>query len=226
MRTAVPGARSFTARSTASPSTLRIRRSVTTRSKTVSSRARTAASPPSARMTSYPSCLRVMSSSSRMLGSSSTTRTRALGMALRQAQRELRTGVPAPRGRLAAVLLCDPVDEREAEPAFPIAHGEERFEDVRQLVGQNAVAGVGEGHLDDTADGGRSDPQLAADRHRGHGVEAQIPDRLPEPVAVSLEVERPWQVANDLDTRLGQPQGDTAQDFVDHRCEIDQLDLQ
>src|SRR5438552_10467449 len=70
--------------------------------------------------------------SSRMLRSSSTTRTRVSGMAGRQRHRE--HGPEAGRAtdvHLAAVLLHDPVDERESEPGAVGLGGEEGLEDVR-----------------------------------------------------------------------------------------------
>jgi hypothetical protein len=71
-----------------------------------------------------------MSSSSRTLG---------------QAQRELRaTAWRAARDRLATVLLSEPMDQRQAQPARPVARREERLEDVGQIVGQNGVAGIRE----------------------------------------------------------------------------------
>src|SRR5216683_6652443 len=106
-----------------------------------------------------------MSSSSRMLGSSSTTRTRALGMTHRQANDELGPEAVLTSHRdLAAVLVDDAVDEREPEPRGIVARRRERLEDVGELVGPNAVASVREADLDHAVDGRSRDAQLASRR--------------------------------------------------------------
>src|SRR6266542_787148 len=106
-----------------------------------------------------------MSRSSRMLGSSSTTRTRGLGMTHRQAKDELGPRVVlASHHDLAAMLVDDAVDERESEPGGIVARRRERLEDVGELVGANAVAGVREADLDHAVEGRACDPQLASRR--------------------------------------------------------------
>src|SRR5439155_1312291 len=107
-----------------------------------------AASPPSATVTSWPACFSMIASNSRMLRSSSTTRTRVSGMAIRQRHRE--HGPEAGRAadvHVAAVLLDEPVDEREAEPGAPGLGGEERLEDVGEVVGRDAVPAVRHRHF-------------------------------------------------------------------------------
>src|SRR5437870_2141645 len=121
-----------------------MRRSVMTRSNVSLFSALIAASPPSATVTSWPACLSMIASNSRMLRSSSTTRTRVSGIAGGQRDRE--RGPEARRAAhvdLAAVLLHDPVDEREAEPGTPGFGGEERLEDVGEVVRRDAVPAVG-----------------------------------------------------------------------------------
>src|SRR5438034_11821043 len=107
-----------------------------------------------------------MSSSSRMLGSSSTTRTRALGTTHRKTKDELGPqAVLASHRELAAVLVHDAVDEREPEAGGVVARRRERLEDVGELVDTNAVAGVREADLDHAVDGRAGHPQLASRRH-------------------------------------------------------------
>src|SRR6266542_168427 len=132
-----------------------------------------------------------MSSSSRMRGSSSTTRTRALGMTHRQAKDELGPeAVLASHRDLAAVLVDDPLDEREPEPGGIVARRRERLEDVGELVGANAVAGIREADLARAVDGRARNPQLASRRHGGHRVEAEVPEHLPEALAVGFQGKR------------------------------------
>src|SRR5690349_6252013 len=112
-------------------------------------------------------------SSSRMLCSSSTTSTRVSVTAGGEAKREDTAG---PRDRfdpyLAAVILEDPVDQGEAESAATRLRGEERLEHVVEVVPSDSLSGVAHAHLElAVRDGGRH-AQLAAGRHRLHGVEA------------------------------------------------------
>src|SRR3989442_13722059 len=104
------------------------------RSKMFFWRARLAASPPSGTVMSSAACFSMIARSSRMLRSSPTTRTRVSGMAGRQRHRE--HGPEAGRAadvHLAAVLLHDPVDERESEPGAVGLGGEEGLEDVGEV---------------------------------------------------------------------------------------------
>src|SRR5438105_6582112 len=120
-----------------------MRRSVMTRSKASLLSASIAAVPPSATVTSCPACLSMIASSSRMLRSSSTTRTRVSGIAGGQRHRERGPEAQrAPHVHLAAVLLDDAVDEREAEPGAPGLGGEERLEDVGEVVRCDPVSAV------------------------------------------------------------------------------------
>src|SRR5713101_1568707 len=123
-----------------------------------------------------------------MLSSSSTTRIRASGMALRKTQGELgsRSAVAAHRD-LAAVLLDDAMDEREAETGAVVAGREERLERVSKVFGCNAVARVADRDLDQSRMALGRQPQLAAGRHGAQRVDAQGPDDLAEPIAIRLE---------------------------------------
>src|SRR3989442_7783665 len=163
-----------------------MRRSVMTRSKVSLFSALIAASPPSATVTSWPACLSMIASSSRMLRSSSTTRTRVSGIAGGQRDRE--RGPEARRAAhvdLAAVLLHDPVDEREAEPGAPGLGGEERLEDLREAVPCDPVPAVGHPHLQLLARcRRRAHAQLASLRHRLHRAHTEASEQLPEMLPV------------------------------------------
>src|SRR5467141_474297 len=123
-------------------------------------------------------------------------RTRRSGMAGRQAEGERRAEA---RGAadvdLAAVLLDDPVDEGESEPGPLRLGGEERLEDVGQVVGPDAFAAVG--HRDFQAvtnDLGR-DAELAALRHRLEGIQAEVPQHLPELLGVDAPADAGFEIA-------------------------------
>src|SRR5262245_53512892 len=109
-----------------------------------------------------------MARRSRMLFSSSTTRTRASLMpgtlprarvrprgprapagvgGQRQEKRGAQPGLAA-HLHLAAVVLRDAVDRREAEPGAAGLRGEERLEDVREVGRRDPVAGVADPRLD------------------------------------------------------------------------------
>src|SRR3989442_15996430 len=108
------------------------------RSKMFFWRARLAASPPSGTVMSCPACFSMIARSSRMLRSSSTTRTRVSGMAGRQRHREHGPEAGgAPDVPLAAVLPHDPVDQREAQPGAVGLGGEEGLEDAGESVGRD-----------------------------------------------------------------------------------------
>src|SRR6266853_1456403 len=169
-----------------------------------------------------------MASRSRMLFSSSTTRTRASlmssssrGVGFRRSPSADRSGASgcssAPtsewygsppdgsigrregqdeRGAIAyptpyldgsAVLLDYPVDERQADAATLRLGREERLEDMGEVSVRDALAGVGDGDLEPTAaltQRTRTHPELSPIRHRLHRVEAEIPDRLAEPLRI------------------------------------------
>src|SRR5512146_1646267 len=100
----------------------------------------------------------MMPSSSRMLCSSSTTRTRVSGIGGGKGDRERGPGpAHAVDFDLAAVLLHDPVAERVEGDAF---------------------AGIADGELQPPTMLGGTDAQLAAVGHRLRRVQAEIPDRL------------------------------------------------
>src|SRR5437762_2304334 len=126
--------------------------------------------------------------SSRMLRSSSTTRTRVSGMAGREG--EGKGGAQArraPNVDVPAVLLDDAVDEREPE-ARPLRLGrEEGFEHVRDVARRNALAGIADRDLERVAANGDRDAKLAALRHRLHRVQTEIPQDLAE----LLGIDRP-----------------------------------
>src|SRR5439155_1904861 len=94
----------------------------------------------------------MMASSSRMLCSSSTTRTRMSGMRGRQGEREgaadARTALHVD---LAAVVLHDAVHKGQAQPGAVGLGGEERLEDVAEIAGGDALPGVGHAHHQATA---------------------------------------------------------------------------
>src|SRR5713101_4473945 len=120
-----------------------------------------------------------MSSSSRMLRSSSTTRTRALGMARGQMEGELGAQSAFASDRdFAAVLLGDSVREREPEASALMARGEERFEDVGQILGENSLAAVRHRQLDHTGVKTAVDPQLPARGHGAKRIDAEVPQGL------------------------------------------------
>src|SRR6266850_5275513 len=132
----------------------------------------------------------MMPSSSRMLCSSSTTSTRVSATDRREAEGEDAAGA---RRRLdmhfAAVLLHDPVNEGESDPAAVELRGEEGLEDVTEVVSRDALAGVAHAHLEPVTHHPRRHPQLAAVRHGLDGVEAQVPHGLAELLRVRHPLE-------------------------------------
>src|SRR5262245_57569973 len=120
-----------------------MRRSVMMTSKGSRCSASIADSPPSAQVMRYPSWRRVMPSTSRMLGSSSTIRRRGSGMTGRQADGE---GGAEARGAadvdVASVVLDHPVHEGEPESTASRLGGVERLEDVEKILGHDSLAGV------------------------------------------------------------------------------------
>src|SRR5881409_3874367 len=148
-RTTVLGECSFVARRTAMPSTFRILKSVMTRSNGSLLIASTACSPPSATVTSWPACLSMMARSSRMLRSSSTTSTRVSGIAGGKREGECRAEARrAAHVDLASVLLDDAVDEGEPKSGTLRFGGEKGLEDVGEVAGSDAVAGVAHRNLE------------------------------------------------------------------------------
>src|SRR5262245_22735333 len=181
------------------PSTLRIRRSVTTRSKLSAFSDSMAASPPSATATSYPAWRSMMASRSRMLCSSSTTRTRTSGIG-GEGEGERRAGAgTALHVDLAAVPLHDAVDARQAEAASGGLGREEGLEDLRQVGGDDALAGIDHPEHQIAAGHRRGHAQLTALGHGLKGVHAEIPDRLPELLAIDAPHERGRELAHDLE---------------------------
>src|SRR5262245_43591564 len=132
----------------------------------------------------------MMPSSSRMLCSSSTTRTRVSAMDPREAQGEDAAGAERRfHVDVAAVVLHDPIDEGQTDAGAVGLRGEERLEDVSEVFLRDAFAGVRDTHLEASADGLGRNPQFSAVRHRLHGVEAEIPDRLAELLRVDDPLE-------------------------------------
>src|SRR5688572_16824903 len=140
----------------------------------------------------------MMPSSSRMLCSSSTTRTRASAM----------TGDPdgegaaAAGGRLdidlAAVVREDAVNQGQPETAATGLGREERLDDMGAVTAADPVAGVCDADDQPFVHGARGDAEPAAIRHGLHGVEAEIPDALPELLRTHLPHDRGRKPAHDL----------------------------
>src|SRR5438552_18866249 len=111
-----------------------------------------------------------------MLRSALTTRARRAGMAGGKVQRDRRAEAwRAAHVDLAAVLLDDPVDERESEPGPLRLRGEERLEDVGQVVGPDALAVVGDRNLQPVDHDLGADAEHDAYRLRLEGVQSTIP---------------------------------------------------
>src|SRR5438477_7412463 len=137
----------------------------------------------------------MMPSSSRMLCSSSTTSTRVSATDRGEAEGEDAAGA---RRRLhldlAAVLLHDPVNEGEAEPAAVELRGEEGLEHVTEVLARDALAGVAHAHLEPIAHHPCRHPDLAAVRHSFDGLEAQVPHDLTK----LLHVDHPFVAGRDV----------------------------
>src|SRR5215468_7789709 len=103
----------------------------------------------------------MMPSSSRMLCSSSTTRTRVSATDVWEPQREDASGAcRRVHGDVAAVVLHDPVHERQTDPTAVGLRGEERLKDVREILLADPLTGVGDTHFEASADGHGCDPQF------------------------------------------------------------------
>src|SRR6266571_2191624 len=206
-RTTAPGECSLAARSTPRPSTFRMRRSVMTRSNASFLSTSTACSPPSARVTSWPAWRSMIARSSRMLRSSSTTSTRVSGMAggKREGERGAETRRAAAYVDLASVLLDDAVDEGEPESGALRLRGEEGLEHVGEIAGANAVAGVAHCDLEPASPNGGGHPQLTPLRHRLHGVQAEIPQDLPELLSIHGPGDGRGEFADDLEAAGARP---------------------
>src|SRR6185503_10065867 len=127
----------------------------------------------------------MIASRSRMLCSSSTTSTRISGIANREGESEGAAGAgPALDVDVAAMVLHDPVNEGEADAGSARLGGEEGFEDRAEIGGRDALAGVVHPDHEPPGHGRHRHLQLTALRHRLHGVEAEIPDGLPELLAI------------------------------------------
>src|SRR5437764_2350016 len=156
--TSVCGCRSFTLRSTSSPSPPRpMRRSVMTTSNSPSPSACSADARFSAWTTAWPSAVRRISSIVRMLSLSSTTSRRAMDPTLTRARRAHRfllrrewesdgehAASPgfAAHGDAPAMSLDDLVNDGEPQPRPTSLGGEERIEDARQILSGDALPGV------------------------------------------------------------------------------------
>src|SRR2546425_1621655 len=205
-RTTALGECSFAARSPPRPSPFRMRRSVMTRSNASFLSTSTACSPPSARVTSWPACRSMIARSSRMLRSSSTTSTRVSGIA--GGKREGERGAETRRAAyvdLASVLLDDAMDEGEPESGALRLRGEEGLEHVGEIAGANAVAGVAHGDLERASPDGGGHPQLTPIRHRLHGVQAEIPQDLPELLSIHGPGDGRGEFADDLEAAGARP---------------------
>src|SRR5437870_7801285 len=221
-RTTALGECSFAARSTPRPSTFRMRRSVMTRSNDSFLSTSTACSPPSARVTSWPACRSMIARSSRMLRSSSTTSTRVSGIAGGQREGECRAEARrAAHVDLASVLLDDAVDEGEPKPGPLRLGGEKGLEDVGEVAGSDAVAGVAHRNLERVPPDGSGHPQLAPIRHRLHGVQAAIPQDLPELLGVHGPWDRRGEFADDLEAAGAGPMLEQEQHLFGSRRHVE-----
>src|SRR6185436_16189467 len=139
----------------------------------------------------------MMARSSRMLCSSSTTSTRMSGM---RGQGEGEDGAHAGAALdvdLAAVVLHDPVHEGETEAGPGGLGGVEGLEDMSEIVAGDPLAGVGDPKEQPATRHRHRDLQLAALGHRLQPVEAEIPDDLPELLAVHAPRQRRRELAHD-----------------------------
>src|SRR6266513_1618032 len=200
--TTVSGECSFAARSTARPSTSRIRRSVMIRSNTSRERVSIACAPPSTTATSWPSCFSMIARRSRMLRSSSTTRTRVSGIAGGEGDHERRADAEgAAQVDLTAMLLHDAVHEREPKARALGLRGEEGLEHMGEVAGRDAGAGIAHPELQAVAGRlGGPDAQLAPLGHRVDGVEAEVPDDLLELLRIHAPGDRGRELPHDLET--------------------------
>src|SRR6266571_3528176 len=195
--------------------------------------------------TSYPSRLRIVLRISSWRGSSSTTRTRSgsivvgsprSGGVLRRRRRLRTLGRNLdPEGRsgarralhldLAAVVLDDPLGDRQPQADPRLARREERLEDPFEVGGGDAGAGVAEDDRRRRHPPGRAARrglhlQPAARRRRLDRVDDDVEEAGPQPLRVGLDR---WEVGtdppHDLDPlllRLGRRQRqDLVQDLVD-----------
>src|SRR5512134_2272752 len=141
----------------------------------------------------------MIASRSRMLCSSSTTSTRASGMSGRKRDGEGAADArPALHVDLAPVILDDPMHESQAEAAAARLGGEERLEDLAEIGGRDALAGVVHAQNEATGEDRHRDPKLAALGHRLDRIEAQVPDGLPELLPVDPPRERRGELAHGL----------------------------
>src|SRR6185295_7965788 len=224
--TTVRGECSLAALRTAMPSTLRMRRSVTTRSKLSAFSDSIAASPPSATATSYPAWRSMMASRSRMLCSSSTTRTRTSGMG---GEGEGEGGAGAGTALdvdLAAVLLDDTVHQGQTDAAAVGLGREEGLEDLRQIGGDDALTGVGHPQHQIAAGHRRGHAQLTALGHGLEGVHTEIPDRLPELLAIDVPHERGRELAHHLEGAGGGAVLEQQQHLVEGLGHVHRLPVQ
>src|SRR2546423_14628465 len=117
----------------------------------------------------------MMPRSSRMLCSSSTTRTRASAMTARDPECE---GAAAAGRRvhldLAPVVLEDAVHQGQPETAAAGLRREERLENVGDVAPGDGVGGILEPHEQMSIDDGGRHTEVGGIRHGLHGIEAEV----------------------------------------------------
>src|SRR5690348_1553517 len=122
-----------------------------------------------------------MPSSSRMLCSSSTTRTLVSATDHRKAKGEGTAGAWRRfHGHVAAMILHDAVDEGEPESGTIQLGREERLEDVADILRRDAFTAVHHADFQAVTRRRHRHAQLATVRHRLDRVEADVPECLPE----------------------------------------------
>src|SRR5262245_7825489 len=101
---------------------------------------------------------------------------------------------------LAAVVLHDTIDEGEPDAAPLSLRGKEGLEDVGQVALGDAMARIADPQLErrrpTTWEKSAAQPQLAALRHSLHGVDAEVPDRLPHLLRVDVRGQRIAELAH------------------------------
>src|SRR5262245_26386365 len=122
----------------------------------------------------------MMPRSSRMLCSSSTTRTLMSGMSGQGECEDAAGAGSALHIDVAAVVLHHAVDERQAEAAAVELGGVEGLEDVPEVDVGDAFPRVGDADQQAPGGGDHGDTELTALGHRLQRIEAEIPDHLPE----------------------------------------------
>src|SRR5215471_7651043 len=85
---------------------------------------------------------------------------------------------------LPVVGFNDPPRQRQSEPGSSALGGVERTEDIRQILGLNAVACVGDGYNRGLALLKRSDPYQSWTIDRLHRVQKQVEQHLMDLIGV------------------------------------------